>query len=77
MKVINPSARIMDELEDMALAQRIEACGRICYKSEDKITDDSAAAFVAGIMRHGHNSVMEMASILELEFKQYENQEKV
>jgi thymidylate synthase (FAD) len=36
-------------------------CGRICYKSEDKITPDSAEPFVRSIIKHGHNSVTEMA----------------
>jgi thymidylate synthase (FAD) len=39
----------------------LEQCGRICYKSEDKITDDSAIPFVKKIAAHGHNSLMEMA----------------
>ncbi len=63
MKVISPSARIMSELELMPIAQRIEACGRICYKSEDKVTSDSADRFVGDIIGRGHHSVLEMASL--------------
>ena len=37
MKIIPPSFEIQDELDRQALAVRIEACGRICYKSEEKI----------------------------------------
>lgn len=40
----------------------IEAAGRTCYKSENKITNDSAANFIRGIIKSGHNSVIEHAS---------------
>ncbi|MDH4331576.1 MAG: FAD-dependent thymidylate synthase [Desulfobulbaceae bacterium] len=63
MKVIPASFEILEELDKQSLAVRIEACGRLCYKSEDKITEDSAEPFVKGIVKHGHNSVMEMAAL--------------
>ncbi len=37
----------------------IEICGRTAYKSEDKITEDSAKAFVLMLKKHGHLSVLE------------------
>jgi thymidylate synthase (FAD) len=61
MKVVEPSFEIQDELDRSSLAVRLEACGRICYKSEDKITEDSAVPFVRKVAGHGHNSVLEMA----------------
>jgi len=61
MKIIPPSFEILDDLDRQSLAVRIEACGRICYKSEDKITESSAEPFIEKIIRHGHNSVTEMA----------------
>ncbi len=61
MKIIDPSFHIQDELDGASLAVRLEACGRVCYKSEDKITENSAIPFVAKIAEHGHNSVLEMA----------------
>ena len=63
MKVIAPSFEILDSLDRQSMATRIEACGRICYKSEDKITDSSADPFIRGIIKHGHNSVTEMAAL--------------
>ena len=42
--------------------QIIERAGRTCYKSEDKITPDSAAAFVKRIMASHHESVIEHVS---------------
>lgn len=63
MQVIPPSFEILDDLDSQGLAVRIEACGRICYKSEDKITPESARPFIKGIIKHGHNSVTEMAAL--------------
>ncbi len=60
MKVVAPSYEILDNLDQASLAVRIEACGRICYKSEDRITPESAVPFLRGIIKHGHNSVTEM-----------------
>ena len=42
--------------------QMIERAGRTCYKSEDRITSDSAENFVAGIVKLGHESVLEHAN---------------
>lgn len=41
------------------MMKHIEKCGRICYKSEDKITDDSSGKFVSNIIRRGHEAVIE------------------
>ena len=60
MKVVAPSYAILDHLDEAALAVRIEYCGRICYKSEDRITPESAVPFVRRMIEHGHNSVLEM-----------------
>ena len=61
MRVIAPYFEILDDLDHQSLAIRIESCGRICYKSEDKITPESAEPFIRNIIKHGHNSVTEMA----------------
>ena len=61
MRVIAPYFEILDGLDRQSLGIRIEACGRICYKSEDKITPESAEPFIRNIIKHGHNSVTEMA----------------
>jgi thymidylate synthase (FAD) len=63
MKVIPASFEIQDDLDSQSLAVRIEACGRICYKSEDKIEAGSTEPFIEKILKHGHNSVAEMAVI--------------
>lgn len=56
MKVIEPS---FYEINDPRLFQKIELCGRVCYKSEDKITEDSAINFVKKICVNNHGSVLE------------------
>ena len=63
MIVIPASFKIQDDLDKQSLAVRIEACGRICYKSEDKIEAGSTEPFIEKILKHGHNSVAEMAVI--------------
>lgn len=63
MNIIPPSYEILDHLDHRGLAVRIEYCGRICYKSEDRIDRDSAIPFVRKITEHGHNSVLEMGVV--------------
>lgn len=60
MKLIKPSFQIIPQ-ED--LFKHIELCGRVCYKSEDKITDDSAERFVNGLIKSGHTSVLEHGTV--------------
>ena len=66
MKVIEPSFEILnvpDREAGLNMLKHIEAAGRTCYKSEDKITDDSAITFVKNIMKTGHESVIEHVNI--------------
>ena len=59
MKLIDQSYEIM-AWPDWPV-QLIEQAGRTCYKSEDKITEDSADQFVRKIGDRGHESVLEHA----------------
>lgn len=45
------------------LLKKVELCGRVCYKSEDKITETSALKFITNIARLGHGSVMEHGGV--------------
>jgi len=64
MKIISPSATIIEHaLEKLTLPERIEQCGRICYKSEDRIKPGSAEPFCEKVIKRGHNSVIEMATL--------------
>lgn len=49
--------------DPMDLLQDIERIGRVCYKSEHRITSSSAAPFVRNIITRGHESVLEHISI--------------
>jgi thymidylate synthase (FAD) len=46
-----------------SILKQIETAGRTCYKSENKITADSAVEFVKSIIKSGHHSVIEHISI--------------
>lgn len=63
MKVIKPYIEILDCPEGLDILKLIELCGRVCYKSEDKITEDSAQRFVKSVIKSGHESVLEHAKI--------------
>lgn len=63
MKIISPCFEILTPLDGQAILKHIELCGRVCYKSEDKITGTSAATFVANIIKRGHGAVLEHFSI--------------
>lgn len=71
MKIINAQAFVLVENDPI---KKIEKCGRVCYKSEDKITEDSAEKFVANIIKRGHEAVLEHASfIFQVSFNVYED----
>lgn len=60
MQFVYPSVTLVDEKDNF---KRIEIAGRTCYKSEDKITDDSAYPFFQRIVKRGHTSVLEHSVI--------------
>ena len=63
MMIQKPAVEVLraDRYEEML--RRIERIGRVCYKSEDKIEDGSAEKFIRGIIRRGHESVIEHESL--------------
>lgn len=62
MEFIEPSYEIIDKLDGSAIIKKIELCGRVCYKSEKRITEDSAEKYVKTLIKSGHESVLEHAS---------------
>ena len=58
MKVIRPIVTI-EPINGLQLVKNIERYSRICYKSCEKITEDSYKTFLAGILKRGHLSVIE------------------
>lgn len=62
MNIIKQRHKIVDQLNGQEILKKIELCGRVCYKSEDKITENSAENFVKAIIKNGHESVLEHVS---------------
>lgn len=62
MKIINPSYEILTLITGDEL-KAIERTGRTCYKSEDKITDESARKFVKGLISRKHEAMLEHSSL--------------
>lgn len=63
MKLIKPSVEIEGEIDGHKILKHIEKIGRVCYKSEDKITEDSSRIFVQNVIKRGHLSVIEHQNI--------------
>ena len=63
MKIIKPSFEIIYMDEADSIQKRIETAGRLCYKSESNITENSYTPFIQKIIQSGHHSVIEHASV--------------
>ena len=64
MKIIEASVEIWNPEEELRdIPRRIERAGRVCYKSEGKITEGSADTFCRGIIKRGHEAVLEHSSV--------------
>lgn len=64
MRIIKPSFEIWDQEEGLeGIYKQIERAGRVCYKSEDKITEDSAKGFVGRMVKSGHGAMLEHGTV--------------
>lgn len=63
MKIIPPGHEIISMTDPVQMLENIELCGRVCYKSEDRITEESAEKFIRTIIKSGHESVLEHEKI--------------
>lgn len=64
MKLINSSYQILEQEPGLdGIFKMIEKAGRTCYKSEDKITEDSAKKFVDMLVDRGHTAVLEQGTV--------------
>jgi len=66
VRVINASYEVLALPDGMESLKFIERIGRTCYKSEEKITENSAMNFVKLLVDSGHHSVIEHAIITVL-----------
>ena len=65
MKLIKPSVEIIkqEKYDLLHVFKFIELAGRTCYKSENKITEDSASEFVNRMIKSGHGAMLEHGTI--------------
>lgn len=64
MKLIEPKYEIIPQSAGIeGMYRQIEIAGRTCYKSEDKITADSAKAFVQKMIDNGHTAMLEHGTV--------------
>lgn len=65
MKVIHSSYEIFTDLSNPieTILKPIERAGRICYKSENNITNDSCIQFCKNIISRGHEAVIEHSQL--------------
>lgn len=63
MKIIKQSYEILSKIDGKEILKNIERAGRICYKSEDKISNETSTKFIKMLIEHGHESVLEHEKI--------------
>lgn len=64
MRLIKSSLEIIEQQPELeGVHKQIELAGRTCYKSEDKITEDSAKAFVDRMIKSGHGAMLEHGTV--------------
>lgn len=76
MKLINQSFEILEQKDFTitGIKKFIERCGRVCYKSEDRITDDSYKKFVNMLESRGHDRPLEFGTVhLKMPWKTFNN----
>lgn len=63
MSELFTSSGLISDTSEMDIGKFLESCGRTCYKSESKITSVSYKEFLSKIIKSGHHSILEHASI--------------
>lgn len=71
MRLIKPSFLIKEQEPGLiGIYRQIEYAGRICYKSSNKITEDSAKPFVDRMIKSGHDAMLEHGTVyLKITYK--------
>ena len=78
MRLIKPSYEIWQQPSGLeGIYKQIERAGRVCYRSEDKITEDSAKPFVDRMIKSGHGAMLEHGTVyLRIPIEEYEKNYK-
>lgn len=64
MKLCKPLFEIWEQSAGLeGVYKQVEKVGRVCYKSEDKITEDSAKPFVDRMIKSGHGAMLEHGTV--------------
>jgi thymidylate synthase (FAD) len=64
MKLIQQSVELLEQPnKEIGIYKQIERAARLCYKSEDKITEDSYKRFLGMLSEKGHNSPAEHGTV--------------
>ena len=63
MRVISPYFEIITPVDREEVYRHIELCGRVCYKSEEKVGEGSAERLIRSMLARGHESPIEHYSI--------------
>lgn len=64
MKLCKPLFEIWEQSAGLeGVYKQIEKVGRVCYKSEDKIIEDSAKPFVDRMIKSGHGAMLEHGTV--------------
>lgn len=78
MKLIKPSFLIKEQESGLlGIYRQIEYAGRICYKSSDKITEDSAKFFVDRMIASGHEAMLEHGTVYLRTYSNYDYDREV
>lgn len=62
MNIVKAGVEFITPIDGTTILKRLEECGRVCYKSESRITENSAPVFVDNILKRGHEAVLEHCS---------------
>ena len=63
MRIEKPRVLVPASALERRVLQRLERYARVCYKSEDRMGEDTAEAFLKRLIRRGHESVIEHEKI--------------
>lgn len=64
MRLIKPSFEIWEQSPgEIGIYKQIERAGRVCYKSEDRLTEDSYIRFVKMLKSHAHGAMLEHGTV--------------
>ena len=63
MRIIKPQVILEEDINGEEILKKIEKIGRVCYKSENNVTEESSKRFVSNVLKRHHESVIEHESI--------------